>query len=98
MKVIFEFPDDAWDGIQDSFAAAYGWQSGVVVNDVLVENPESKGDHATRKVMDYISDIWASYSITQALNNSKAMIMNIVNTRVDEVKQSTLVSIIPSGV
>ena len=102
MKVTFEFPDDAWQGIMDAFAGSYNRPE--KINDpsgkrdkdggpLLIDNPESKEAFTSRKVQEYVADIWGSWAKQQNLKDVAAKVEAAISARKVEVAEATKVTV-----
>ena len=93
MKITFEFPDDAWDGIINSFAEDYH-RPETIRDDIRTSpNPESKDAFAIRKVQEYIAEIWGNWERRQNLKAVTSQVDSAIEARKIEVAAATTVKV-----
>lgn len=85
-KVTFEFSDGFWQEVVEAIAVKYNWPQMVdnqsfnhvqpegAGNPRVVPNPESKEDHAKRKLIEQIASIWEEHEKQSQFTAQKNMI------------------------
>lgn len=92
-KVTFSFPDDAWPGICEAFASEYQRPETVQQDGETIENPETKENHAARKVIEYVGEIWGAYNKKQNLRTAEQAVDAAIAARKAEVEAATTVNV-----
>ncbi len=80
--VTFEFPADAWDGIQAAFAARFGVPEGKTQQQVVVD-----------QTLDWIGEIYRTFAVNASVEEARQIAMNVAEDRVKEVKASTTITV-----
>lgn len=93
MRVTFTIPDDAWPGICDAFASEYQRPETVQQDGETVPNPETKEQFATRKVIEYVGEIWGAYNRRLNLSVAEQQVNAAIAARKAEVQAATAISI-----
>lgn len=92
-NVTLSFPSEAYSGMVDSFADAYGYRDTVVVEGISVPNSETKEQHFHRKVIEYVATIWKPYAKRLALAAQEQQVASAVEARATEVIAATSVNV-----
>jgi hypothetical protein len=71
MDVIITIPDDVIVRVINGFAGHYDYQDQVLVDGVLIANPEDKGAFAKRMLIESIKSSVKSYEVTTAVAAAK---------------------------
>lgn len=95
MKVTFTIPDDAWPGICDAYASEYGRPETVQQDGEIIPNPETKEQFATRKVIEYVGEIWAAYNRKASLRDAEQAVDAAIAARKGQVQAATIIEVTP---
>jgi hypothetical protein len=100
-KVTFQFPDDAWDGIQMSLTE-YSYQAFVpnpayaanpATEPQQIPNPVTREEAATQVIVDFVEQRYKEWARRAAMAPVEQQVQAQVETRAAEVRTATSITV-----